>query len=107
MNRFAFGLLGGLPSMNRFAFGPLGIEPSLPAPKAGVLPVYYGPSSLAEASYDGCSPLLAEESLSNLPYKSENNVLPVLYPSPFKVKIQKDTGNVYTPLHFISDFFLQ
>ena len=24
-------------------FGPLGIEPNLPAPKAGVLPVYYGP----------------------------------------------------------------
>lgn len=23
--------------------GPLGIEPNLPAPKAGVLPVYYGP----------------------------------------------------------------
>ena len=23
--------------------GPLGIEPSLPTPKAGVLPVYYGP----------------------------------------------------------------
>ena len=29
--------------MNHLAFGPLGIEPSLPAPKAGVLPVYYGP----------------------------------------------------------------
>ena len=25
------------------SLGPLGIEPNLPAPKAGVLPVYYGP----------------------------------------------------------------
>ena len=30
----------------RFSVGPLGIEPSLPAPKAGVLPVYDGPSCI-------------------------------------------------------------
>ena len=34
--------------------GPLGIEPSLPAPKAGVLPVYDGPSRLFKLSYFRC-----------------------------------------------------
>ena len=33
-----------------YLVGPPGIEPGLPAPKAGVLPVYYGPKKNTEVS---------------------------------------------------------
>ena len=42
-----------------FTVGVLGIGPSLPAPKAGVLPVYDTPPSPAIASFGGQSPMKA------------------------------------------------